>query len=581
VTVNNRNEAPDIVSNGGSINANVAVSENATAVTTLVAIDPEGGVTYSLAGHDAALFTLDAVTGVLSFAAAPDFEAPGDAGGDNRCDLMVTASDGNFSAFQYIYVHVGDVNEGVTITSPASSSVLENGTAVATVTASDLDGDAVTFSITGGADAALFALDAETGVLSFLAAPDYETPGDADGDNVFDVVVSASDGSLADTQALSIVLGDVDEAPAIVTPSAWTATENATAVGVLEAADPEESWLTYRIVGGADAARFALDSASGALAFRQAPNFEAPGDADGDNVYDLIVEASDAAHAVTQALAVTVGNVNEAPVITSGGGGASAAYGVSENALAVAAIAAGDPEGGVTYALAGGADAARFAIDAGTGVLTFLTAPDYDAPADSNGDNLYEVVVRASDGSLADSQALTVAVGNLVDGLSRTGTSRADTLSGSYEEDVLSGLAGNDTLSGFGGADTIDGGDGRDRICGGTGTDVLTGGLKADTFEFDALNESTVGLSDRIVDFSRSQGDKISLSDIDANALVASNQAFSFIGTGAFSNQAGQLRYFQQNGDTFVAGDVNGDGAADFQIVVDPLVSFIASDFLL
>ena len=107
----------------------------------------------------------------------------------------------------------------------------------------------------------------------------------------------------------------------------------------------------------------------------------------------------------------------------------------------------------MTYALAGGADAARFAIDARTGALSFVAAPDYDAPADADGDNVYEVVVSASDGSLSDTQAVTVAVGNLVDGLTLTGTSAANTLTGSYEEDTISGLGGNDTLNGLGGAD--------------------------------------------------------------------------------------------------------------------------------
>ena len=76
----------------------------------------------------------------------------------------------------------------------------ENGLAVGTVTAVDADGGAVTYSIAGGADARLFAIDAATGALSFVAAPDFEAPGDADGDNVYDVVVSASDGSFTDTR---------------------------------------------------------------------------------------------------------------------------------------------------------------------------------------------------------------------------------------------------------------------------------------------------------------------------------------------------------------------------------------------
>ena len=63
-------------------------------------------------------------------------------------------------------------------------------TAVTTVTASDADpGATLTYSIAGGADAAKFSIDATTGALSFVTAPDHETPADAGGNNVYDVVV--------------------------------------------------------------------------------------------------------------------------------------------------------------------------------------------------------------------------------------------------------------------------------------------------------------------------------------------------------------------------------------------------------
>ena len=54
----------------------------------------------------------------------------------------------------------------------------------------------------------------------------------------------------------------------------------------------------------------------------------------------------------------------------------------------------------LTYSLGGGADAALFTIDGSTGVLAFTTSPDFEAPADANGDNVYEVIVQVSDGSL-------------------------------------------------------------------------------------------------------------------------------------------------------------------------------------
>ena len=68
--------------------------------------------------------------------------------------------------------------------------------AVTTVTATDGDFDALTYAIIGGADAARFQINASTGALSFIAAPDFEAPTDADHNNSYIVQVRASDGGL-------------------------------------------------------------------------------------------------------------------------------------------------------------------------------------------------------------------------------------------------------------------------------------------------------------------------------------------------------------------------------------------------
>ena len=93
----------------------------------------------------------------------------------------------------------------------ATLNVPENTTAVTTVTADDGDGDDVTFAIAGGADAALFTINPDTGALAFLAAPSLETPGDAGGDNVYNVTVTASDGlGGSDAQAMAVTVISVD-----------------------------------------------------------------------------------------------------------------------------------------------------------------------------------------------------------------------------------------------------------------------------------------------------------------------------------------------------------------------------------
>jgi hypothetical protein len=190
--------------------------------------------------------------------------------------------------------------------------------------------------------------------------------------------------------------------------------ENQTAATTVTAVDPNVgNTLTYSISGGPDAARFQINSGSGVLTFVTAPNHESPTDVGANNVYDVTVMVSDGAGGTdSQALAVTVLNVNEfPPVITSNGGGGSAAISRPENQTAVTTVTATDGDNDVlTYSISGGADAAKFAIDASSGALTFVSAPDFENPTDVGANNVYDVAVSASDGSLSDTQSIAVTV---------------------------------------------------------------------------------------------------------------------------------------------------------------------------
>jgi len=88
-----------------------------------------------------------------------------------------------------------------------SLTMEENSNVVTTVVGEDPEGDPVFYTITGGADAALFQIDAG-GVLSFVAAPDYENPDDVGGDNIYDVTVQVSDGVQTDTQDIAVTVED-------------------------------------------------------------------------------------------------------------------------------------------------------------------------------------------------------------------------------------------------------------------------------------------------------------------------------------------------------------------------------------
>jgi hypothetical protein len=115
---------------------------------------------------------------------------------------------------------------------------------------------------------------------------------------------------------------------------------------------------------------------------------------------------------VVEDILVNVIDPNLAPTIISDGGGDTAEITIAEVSTAVTTVVATDPDAGsvLSYSIVGGADQAHFLIDALTGALTFVTAPDFMVPTDAGADNGYEVLVRASDGTLFDDQAIAVYV---------------------------------------------------------------------------------------------------------------------------------------------------------------------------
>jgi hypothetical protein len=300
-------------------------------------------------------------------------------------------------------------------------SVAENTTAVGTYTSAV----SATWTLSG-ADAALFSITAgpsTSASLAFLVAPNFEAPADVGGSNSYSVTITATSAlPSVGTMAVSITVTNVNETAPSITSNGGGASasisvvENTTAVTTVVATDTET--VTYSISGGADAALFQIEPASGALSFISPRNFESPSDVGTNNIYEVIVQASDGTLTDTQAISVTITNANEAPTITSNGGGASASISIVENTTAVTTVTATDVDSGATqtYSISGGVDAARFAINSSTGVLTFVTAPDFEAPTDVGGDNVYQVTVQVTDGTLTDTQEISVTVTNASDG---------------------------------------------------------------------------------------------------------------------------------------------------------------------
>lgn len=211
--------------------------------------------------------------------------------------------------------------------------------------------------------------------------------------------------------------------------------------------------------------------------------------------------------------------------------------------------------------------------------------------------------------------ALTVtlnALGNTYGGSAGVDTVDAgdgqDSVYGRAGNDVLRGQGGNDYLFGDAGTDTLEGGDandflyagseddsllggagsdmlygeaGSDTLTGGAGVDFLDGGTGADVFVFDDGDSGgTFATADRLTNFVQSQGDRIDISQVDAIA-GGDDDAFTWIGTSAFSNVAGELRYEIVSGNTIVMGDTNGDGVTDFMLRITGVAMIEGGDFTL
>ena len=525
-------------SGSGSTDANASPSftssatfnaaENQTAVGTAQASDSDTGdsVTgYAIhGGADASKFSIAPATGVLTFASAPNFEAPADADTGNDYVVVVRATSGTGAR-----VKTADQTITVTVTDVAGEAP---GVPVApTVSSASPVSVTVTWTAPANAGPAITDYDyrywvksrpgVRTEVTNTTTTALSVTIKELTEDTEYEVQVRATnDEGTGGWSGSGSGSTDANAAPSFTSPETFGAPENQTAVGTVQASDSDagDSVTGYAIQGGADASKFSIAPATGALTFASAPNFEAPADADTDGDYVVVVRAMSGTGArvktADQTITVTVTNAggeapgvpvapsvssasvtsvtatwtaptNAGPAIgdydyryragspqgswtevttttstalgatitglaedtgydvqvratngegTSGwsdsGSGSTDAnaspsftspetFGAPENQIAVGTVAASDSDTGdsVTgYTIQGGADVSKFSIAPSTGVLTFASAPNFEAPADADTDGDYVVVVRAMSGTGARvktaDQTITVTVTN-------------------------------------------------------------------------------------------------------------------------------------------------------------------------
>ena len=386
-------------------------------------------------GNETVIVTLTGVTsGVASLSATPsDLTATNTLGDDdtNAAPVFTNQNAGDGTSYSFDYA------EG-----SSTSSVLGQ------VSASDAEGDTLTFSITGGDTNGWYTINGSTGEIRLTAAGaaslanDFEqTP------NTQTLTVTLSDGTNSTTVQVVVNETDLnDPPPSIIGPSGApgvsasqvSVDEGQAGVTRLTADKP----VTWSITGGDDQSKFQINE-DGTITFLNPPVFETPTDSDANNSYILTVTARDETGNVsTLTLTVIVLDLDsDVPLITgpNGGQGASAsAITINEGLTIVTTFTANED---VTWSIEGGSDAGKFQIDSESGAIVFLDAPDYETPTDVDQNNTYLVRVKAVDSAGNVSyQTLTVTIAN-VDEVGQRLSEISDELRTSLRSYAIQGLS--------------------------------------------------------------------------------------------------------------------------------------------
>ena len=384
------------------------VVENAEAGTVVGAAvaatdaDADASLVYSLSGTHAGDFVIDAATGQLRTVSVLDRESQDlywmTVSVTDGLDALAVA-DASVDDSVEVIVHVTDVDEPFTLAcvpehdddggqwvfaeplpsagdrpgdDPGVDPSVDDSLVVGRCSVSDPEGATAAWSLSG-ADMGLFEIDGG-GALRLSDAPDHEAPGDADGDNVYEVAIDAAVGGHTEDASVTVRVTNVDEPPVVDGAAVVLVSENGVGVvATYTASDPEGADVTLRLTSADDAADFVLDSGGG-LSLAASPDYENPVDGDGDNVYEVTVEAiaNDEGGLVSQLqVAVTVQDVDEEPALDPGS--CASAFRVAENTVggSVCTFRASDPEGRPMRWSVSGTDAGSFELS-GSGTARSL-----------------------------------------------------------------------------------------------------------------------------------------------------------------------------------------------------------------
>ncbi|WP_051289625.1 cadherin domain-containing protein [Dolichospermum circinale] len=407
INVNDINGPTDLSFDNTTDTTTINEGQTDSVIGNLISTDPDTGstFTYSLVSGDGDTdnSSFSIVDNQLQTNSVFNFESK------NSYRIRVKTTDQDGLSFEKpLTIGVSNVNERPTDLTLSNSTVAENkavGTVVGNLTTTDPDtGNTFTYSLvsgTGATDNSLFTI--VDNQLQTNSVFNFESK------NSYRIRVKTTDqGGLSFEKQLTIGVSNVNETPTNLTLSNSTVAENqvsGTVVGNLSTTDPDTvNTFTYSLVSGTGATDNSLFTiTNNQLKTNAVFDFETK------NSYRIRIKTTDQSGlSFEKQLTIGVSNVNEAPVITS----AATATFAENGTRTVYTVTATDVDAGttLTYSLSG-ADANLFNIN--NRAVTFKTAPNFEAPSDNGANNVYNINVIASDGTLTDTEPVAITVTNV------------------------------------------------------------------------------------------------------------------------------------------------------------------------
>ena len=274
---------------------------------------PDGGVITTASGEVVSAGTTLTIEQLTGLVFTPNTDANSDLETIGQFTYTVSDQDGA-SDSSTVTITVTAVQDPPTIDSATATSIEENTTTIMTVDGNDVDGDTLSYSISGGADKDLFEIDAATGDLSFKAKQDFENPADADGDNIYEVEVTVDDGN-GNTVSQTIQVTITDRSTSMsLSNSNIDENEAGSAIGNIDTYIDDTSSqgsFSYSVTGdGSDS----FEVVNGELKLKDGVSL----DFESINSYELTVTATDTSGLThSTAFTITINDVNDAPTLVN------------------------------------------------------------------------------------------------------------------------------------------------------------------------------------------------------------------------------------------------------------------------